>query len=329
MKDYVKIGDVVLKRTAARGTMASVADTAFRLICKEFKACLVFSEMVSVKGICYNSKASVNLLKIKEEERPMALQLFGEDPEFFKKALPVVLLQKPDIIDLNMCCPVNKVVKSGAGCALMKNVKLAEKIASVVVKNSSVPVTVKIRKGWDSSSCNFCEFAKRMEACGVSAITLHPRTRSQMFSEKADWQAILKLKNTVKIPVIASGDIKTAELCKKAYEETGADLVMIARASLGKPWIFKQVDDLLTTGEFYDEISLTEIFNVMLNHIKKIIYFEGEERGIKKARFHALRYFNSFKNAAKIRKLCCEISSYEDVLKLKKLILGLQWDYMF
>ncbi len=324
LEKHVRIGDVVVKKTAALAPMASVSDTAYRLICKEFKACLVFSEMVSVKGICYGSKASKNLLKIRKEEKPIAMQLFGEDPECFEKALPTVLLQKPDIIDINMCCPVKKVVKNGAGCALMKNVKLAEKIAVAVVKNSNVPVTVKIRKGWDDGSCNFCEFAKRMEACGVSAITLHPRTRAQMFSEKADWQAILKLKKSVKIPVIASGDIKTVELCKKAYDETGADLVMIGRSSFGKPWIFKQIDDFFTTGKFESEISVIEIFDIMLRHIKKIIYFEGEEKGMKKARFHALRYFYSFKNAAKIRKFCCKISTFEDVLKIREKILSLQ-----
>lgn len=320
MEEFIKIGNLKIEKTAALAPMASVADKAYRLICKEFKACLVFSEMVSVKGICYDSKNSKKLLKITEKERPMAIQLFGEDPKYFLLAMDEVLKNKPDIIDLNMECPVKKVVKTGAGCSLMKNVEVAEKIASVVVRNSNVPVTVKIGKGWDKNSVNACEFAKRMQNCGVSAITVHARTKEEMFSKKADWDIIRQIKKSVSIPVIANGDINSLEDVEKVYKTTNCDLIMIARASFGRPWFFEQINKFLKTGQILSEPTKVEIFNIMLRHVKKIIEFEGEVLGLKKARAAAMRYFHGFKNAAKIRKLCSKICCFEDVLNLKKYI---------
>lgn len=320
MEEFIKIGNLKIKKTAALAPMASVSDRAYRLICKEFKACLVFSEMVSVKGIYYNPKKAKNLLKITKKERPMGIQLFGQDPKYFFLALDEVLKNKPDIIDLNMGCPVKKVVKTGAGCSLMKNVELAEKIASVVVKNSNVPVTVKIRKGWDNNSVNVCEFAKRMQNCGVSAITVHARTKEEMFSKKADWDIIKKVKKNVSIPIIANGDINSLKAAKKVYATTNCDLIMIGRASFGRPWIFKQINKYLKTGQILNEPTKAEIFNIMLKHVKKIIEFEGEFLGLKKARAVAMRYFHGFKDAAKIRKLCSQICCFEDVLNLKNYI---------
>ncbi len=322
MEKFIKIGNVKIKKTAALAPMASVADTAYRLICKKFKAALVYSEMVSVKGIYYGSKNSNALLNILEEERPMAIQLFGEDPKFFALALEKVLERKPDLIDLNMGCPVNKVVKNGAGSKLMQNVELAEKIACVVVKNSNVPVTVKLRKGWDEGNVNVCEFAKRMENCGVSAITVHGRTREEMFSKKADWEIISRVKENVSIPIIANGDIKTVLDCVKVYEKTNADLIMIGRGSFGRPWIFKQIDEFLSSGKILKEPNVLEITNVMLEHIKKIFEMEREEIAVKKARAQAMRYFYGFKNAAKIRRMCCKFNSFEDVLKLREYFLN-------
>ena len=322
MEKFIKIGNVKIKKTAALAPMASVADTAYRLICKKFKAALVYSEMVSVKGIYYGSKNSNALLNILEEERPMAIQLFGEDPKFFALALEKVLEKKPDLIDLNMGCPVNKVVKNGAGSKLMQNVELAEKIACVVVKNSNVPVTVKLRKGWDEGNVNVCEFAKRMENCGVSAITVHGRTREEMFSKKADWEIISRVKENVSIPVIANGDIKTVLDCAKVYEKTNADLIMIGRGSFGRPWIFKQIDEFLSYGKILKEPNILEITNIMLEHIKKIFEMEREEIAVKKSRAQAMRYFFGFKNAAKIRRMCCKFNSFDDVLKLREYLLN-------
>ncbi len=320
MDQYIKIGDLKIKKTAALAPMASVADTAYRLICKKFKASLVFSEMVSVKGIYFNPEKSEKLLKILDEERPMGLQLFGDDPKYFLLAMPKVLSYKPDIIDINMGCPVKKVVKNSAGCSLMRNVDLAQRIVTAVIKKANCPVTVKLRKGWDDESVNVCEFAKKMQDCGVSAVTIHGRTKKQMFSGKADWEIIKKVKDNLKIPVIANGDIKTVDDCIKVYEKTSADLVMIGRASFGRPWIFKEIDDRLTKSTKMKELSLLQIFDVMEDHIKKIIFFEGEAKGLKKCRSQSMRYFHSFKSAARIRRFCAGISSFEDFSKLKDMI---------
>lgn len=320
MESFLKIGNVKIKKTAALAPMASVADTAYRLMCKKFGAALVFSEMISVKGIFFNPEKSEKYLNITPKERPMAIQLFGEDPKYFELALPKVLQYAPDIVDINMGCPVNKVVKTGAGCALMKNIELATKIAATVVKHCNVPVTVKLRKGWDTT--NVCEFAKRLQDVGISAITIHGRTRKDMFTGQADWQIIREVKKSLSIPVIANGDIKNAEQAKKAYEITNADLIMIGRGSFGQPFIFKQISDFLKTGTQPKTPNIFEILNTMLTHIKLICKFEGEEKGIKKARAQATRYFNNFKNAKHIRQICNKLNTMDDILKLKEKILN-------
>lgn len=321
MEEFLKIGNVKIEKTAALAPMASVADTAYRLMCKKFGAALVFSEMISVKGIFYNPEKSEKYLTITPQERPMAIQLFGEDPKYFELALPKVLQHAPDIIDINMGCPVNKVVKTGAGCALMKNVELATKIAATVVKNCNVPVTVKLRKGWDT--VNVCELAKRLQDVGVSAITIHGRTRKDMFTGNADWQIINEVKKNISIPVIANGDIKTPEQAKKAYETTNADLIMIGRGSFGQPFIFKQISNLLKTGAHQKKPNIFEIVEIMLEHIKLIFEFEGKEKGIKKSRAQSMRYFTNVKNAKYIRQACSKINSFNEILELKEKILNM------
>ena len=316
MKEYVNIGDVKIEKTAILAPMASVSDRAFRLICKKFGAALVYSEMVSVKGIYYNKEKSKDLLKITEEERPMAIQLFGDDERFFEKALPIVLENKPDIVDINMGCPVNKVVRNNSGAALMKNPKLAEKIVRKVVSNSNVPVTVKIRKGWDENSINFVEFSEMLQNCGVSAIAVHGRTKEQGFKGKADWEVVRKLKEKLSIPIILSGDVVNLDDVEKAYKEIGADLIMIARASFGRPFIFKQIKEFMETGKILKDPKKDEIVEIMLEHIKTIFELEGKEVAAKKSRAQAMRYFFGFNKAAKIRKKCSLISCFEDVLEI-------------
>ena len=215
-----------------------------------------------------------------------------------------------------MGCPVKKVVKSGAGCKLMTNVKLAEQIVSDVVLKSTVPVTVKMRLGWDEKSVNVIDFAKRMEACGVSAVAVHGRTREQFYSGSSNWDLIAKVKQNLKIPVIASGDVVNALVAKQLYSQTGVDLIMVGRGSFGRPWIFKEIDYYFKTGEFLKEPQFDFKMNVMLKHIKNLCDFYGESKGMKMARFHAINYFYGFENAAKFRKMCCQLKSYSDAIEL-------------
>lgn len=318
--DVVKIGNVKIKKTAALAPMASVADSVYRQVCKAFKAAYVVGEMVSVKGLCSSEKLAQTYLKITDFERPMAVQLFGNNPKWFELAMSRVLSFKPDVIDINMGCPVNKVVKAGAGCKLMTNPALAEKIVSVVVKGAfNVPVTVKMRAGWNENQINVVDFAKRMECCGAKAVTVHARTREQFYSGKSNWKLIAKVKNSLKIPVIASGDVVDVMSAKRLYEETGADLIMIGRGSFGNPWIFKEIDFYFQTGKFKEKPSFDEKMKTMLMHIEKLCNFYGEANGMKRARFVAINYFHGFKNAAKFRQKSSQLNTYDDAVSLVKL----------
>ena len=221
------LGKTVLPRTAVLAPMAGVADRAYRLLCRSFGAAATVSEMVSVKGLCYGDKGSAGLCTITEPERPMGLQLFGSEPEFVGKAAALVQQYDPDWIDINMGCPVHKVVATGAGSALMRNIPLAQEIVRAAVRESSVPVTVKFRLGWDETSINAVLFAQAMEDAGAAAIAVHGRTKSQLYSGKANWDMIRAVKEAVSIPVIGNGDIQTAEDCLAMYEQTGCDLVMV------------------------------------------------------------------------------------------------------
>ncbi len=315
MNIKLKIGNVEIEKTAALAPMASVADTVFRVLCKQFKASYLVSEMIPVKGLCFNKKIE-QTLKIYEIERPMAIQLFGSEPYFFEKAMEIVLKYKPDIIDINMSCPVKKVVKTGAGCKLMTNSKLAEKIVTTVVKNSTVPVTVKIRKGWNEDSSNAVEFSKRMEACGASAITVHARSREAFFSGISDWNVVAKVKENLKIPVILSGDVTDVISAKNAYELTNVDLIMIGRSSFGQPWIFSEIETFLKTNVIKPTPTFKEKMEIMLYHVKKLCEFYGELTGMKRARFHLMHYFTNFKQAAKYRNFCGQLKKFDDLKKL-------------
>ena len=317
----LKIGNVAIEKTAALAPMASVADRAYRTICKEYGACYVVGEMVSVKGLCFSPDKALGLITVTDEERPMAVQLFGSEPEYFEKALPKVLKFQPDIIDINMGCPVPKVTKSNSGCMLMKNPKLAEQIARCVVKSSSVPVTVKIRKGWDNDSVNAVEFAKRMENCGVSALTIHGRTKSDMYRNKADWNIIGQVKKSLNIPVIANGDIFSPETAKDMYDVTGADLIMIGRGSFGRPWLFKQISDYLKTGKYKQSPTVAERMDIMKRHVDMICQDNGEQVGMKKARAHVIRYLYGIKDAAKYREKCSRLTTFSELLELIDKIL--------
>ena len=315
--EYIKIGNVKIEKTAALAPMASVADRAYRLICREYGASYVTSEMVSAKGLCYSDRKTNELCTVTEKERPMAIQLFGNEPEFMERAVEIVSRYNPDIIDINMGCPVPKVVGIGCGSALMRDVKQAAAVAESVVRASSVPVTVKFRKGWDDSSVNAVEFAKAMEASGAAAITVHGRTREQFYTGEADWKIISEVKKNVKIPVIANGDVTDLKSCLDMYEQTGCDLVMIGRGSYGNPFIFKEISSYYK-GEEYTAPTIEEKMSVMLRHIRLILDIseKSEELAIHEARKHAAWYMNGYYASAKFRARCYNLTSYSEAEQL-------------
>ncbi|MGN0602087.1 MAG: tRNA dihydrouridine synthase DusB [Oscillospiraceae bacterium] len=314
--NIIKIGKVEIEQTAALAPMASVADKAYRLLCKEFGASYLVSEMISSKGLCFGDKKTARLCEIENEERPMALQIFGEEPFYMGKATYMLNEFNPDIIDINMGCPVPKIVGNGSGSALMKTPKTAFEIARETVRNAQCPVTVKFRAGWDGDSINAVEFAKLLEQAGVSAVAVHGRTRNQMYSGNADWDIIKQVKNAVSIPVIGNGDVKTPQDCKAMYEHTGCDLVMIGRGSYGRPWIFREVAHYLETGELLPEVSSEEKMNVMLKHGRMLCKYKGEKQGMKEMRKNVAWYVKGLPNSAKIRGNCGLLNEYADLERM-------------
>lgn len=317
----IKIGNVEIEKTAALAPMASVADKSYRLLCKEFGASYLVSEMISSKGLCFGDKKTARLCEIENGERPMALQIFGEEPVYMGKAAYILNKYKPDIIDINMGCPVPKIVGNGSGSALMKSTRTALEIAEETVKNSDCPVTVKIRAGWDNDSINAVEFAKALEQTGISAIAVHGRTRSQMYSGQADWDIIKQVKKAVSIPVIGNGDVKFPEDCKAMYEQTNCDLVMIGRGSYGKPWIFHEVKHYLETGQKLPEISLEEKMSVMLRHGRMLCKYKGEKQGMKEMRKNVAWYIKGLPGSARMRGDCGLLNQYSDLEVMAQQIL--------
>ncbi|MGN0616092.1 tRNA dihydrouridine synthase DusB [Ruminococcus flavefaciens] len=314
MTDTIKIGRVTIPRTAALAPMAGVADRAYRLMCKKYGAAYVVSEMVSAKGICYSDRKTAELCTVTDEERPMAVQLFGSEPDFMAEAVKIVLEYRPDIIDINMGCPVPKVVGTGAGSALMKDIKLAADITKAAVKAAGeTPVTVKIRSGWNAESINAPEMAKALEAAGAAAVAVHGRTRDMFYSGESDSSVIKAVKEAVSIPVIGNGDITDADSCVKMYSETGCDLVMIGRGSYGNPFIFREIEAKLR-GEAYEPPALETKMQVMLEHIRLILELSEkcEELAMHEARKHAAWYMNGYYGSAKFRGRCYQLSSYAE-----------------
>ena len=326
MTDTIKIGSVAMPRTAALAPMAGVADRAYRLMCKKYGAAYVVSEMVSAKGICYSDRKTAELCTVTDEERPMAVQLFGSEPDFMAEAVKIVLEYSPDIIDINMGCPVPKVVGTGAGSALMKDIRLAADITEAAVKAAGeTPVTVKIRSGWNSESINAPEMAKALEAAGASAIAVHGRTRDMFYSGESDSSVIRDVKEAVRVPIIGNGDITDVDSCVKMYEETGCDLVMIGRGSYGNPFIFREIEAKLR-GEAYESPALETKMQVMLEHIRLILELSEkcEELAMHEARKHAAWYMNGYYGSAKFRGRCYQLSSYAEAEALAEEFIELQ-----
>lgn len=324
MTNPVRLGSLTLPKTAMLAPMAGIADTAYRLLCRSFGAAATVSEMVSVKGLCYGDKASAALCTITPEERPMGLQLFGSEAEFVGRAAALVQQFEPDWIDLNMGCPVHKVVATGTGSALMRDIPLAQSLIRAAVRESGVPVSVKCRLGWDDSTRNVVAFAKAMEDAGAAWITIHGRTKAQLYSGSADWNAIRDVKRAVRIPVIGNGDVRSASDCQAMYEQTGCDLVMIGRGSYGNPFLFREIA-MRAAGRTVDPPTLEERMEVMLRHVRLILACNPQkpsEVAIRKARKHTSWYMTGMPHAAQLRAACFQISSYEDAQRCAEMALG-------
>ena len=310
------IGNVTLENNVILAPMAGVTDLPFRLLCREMGAGLVCMEMVSAKAIYYNNKNTEELLKVHPGELPASLQLFGSDPEILA-AMAARIQDRPySFIDLNMGCPVPKVVNNGEGSALMKDPKLVEKILTAMVKAVEKPVTIKIRKGFDEKNVNAVEIAKIAEACGVSAIAVHGRTREQYYSGRADWDVICKVKEAVKIPVIGNGDVDSPQKAKMLLEQTGCDGVMIGRGAQGNPWIFRETVEYLETGVLPKRPDNGEKREIVRRHALMERELKGEYTAVREMRRHLSWYTFGMPGAAKLRGTINQMETMEELLQM-------------
>lgn len=312
----MRIGDIETYNNIFLAPMAGITDIAFRRICKSFGCGLVYTEMVSAKGMYYKSENTAVLTQIDEEERPVAVQIFGSNPDIMAYAAKQLEKDGADIIDINMGCPTPKIVNNGDGCALMKKPDLVGKIIAAVVEGVKIPVTVKIRKGWDEGNVNAIEIASIAQENGAKAITVHGRTREQFYSGKADWEIIRKVKKEVTIPVIGNGDIFTPQDAKNMMEETGCDGVMIGRGAQGNPWIFERTIEYLKSGAILPEPSVKEKVNMILEHMDKLIELKGEYVGIKEMRKHIVWYLKGLPNSSRLKNQVFNITQRGKIEKL-------------
>lgn len=316
----VTIAGLSLEQSAALAPMASVADKAYRLICKEYGAVYVVGEMVSAKALCYGDRKSRALLEVAGQE-PMAVQLFGSEPELMARAARIAAEYRPQVIDINMGCPVPKVAGNGCGSALMRAPERAARLVRAAAEAVELPVTVKIRKGWDDSAVNAPMFARAMEEAGAAAVAVHGRTRQQMYRPPVDREIIRQVKEAVSIPVIGNGGIVDGPSALEMYQETGCDLVMVAQGSYGRPWVFRQIRRYLEAGELLPEPPLAERLEVMLRHVSMMVEFKGERLGMTEARKIAAWYIKGSPGAAAFRGACGRLSSWEDLKSLTAQVL--------
>ena len=314
-----KIGNIEIKNQVVMAPMAGITNMAFRKIIKDFGAGLVYSEMVSDKALCYGNTKTIDMLQVDDGEHPVSIQLFGGEVETMVKAAKFIDQHSNcDIIDINMGCPVNKVLKSDAGSKLLLYPDKIYEIVKGIVDNVSKPVTVKIRSGFDSKHINAVEVAKLIEKAGASAIAIHGRTRSQMYEGKADWKIIADVKAAVKIPVIGNGDVRSVEDAKRMLEETGVDAVMIGRAALGNPWLIKQVVQSLETGVIIEEPTYQEKIAQCLSHAKKLMEIEPEKVAMFQMRGHAPWYIKGLKSSARVKNELSKINTFEELKTILK-----------
>lgn len=310
----MKIGNIEIENCLALGPMAGVTDLPFRLLCKEMGCNMLYTEMVSAKAILYKNKNTKELLNIDKNEHPVGVQLFGSDPDIMAQIAAQVEEGECDFIDINMGCPVPKIVNNGEGSALLKQPKLVEEILTKMVKAVNKPVTVKIRKGFENGTVYAVEIAKIAESCGVSAIAVHGRTREQYYSGKADWDVIKDVKKAVKIPVIGNGDIFSAEDAKAMKEYTGCDGLMVARGARGNPWIFREIKEYLENGNVIDKPKINDIREMIIRHAKMLVDYKGEYTGIREMRKHIAWYTAGLPHSAELRRMCNQIETMENLI---------------
>jgi len=309
----MKLGNLNLSGRVILAPMAGVTDSTFRILARSFGAALSYTEMISADGLVRQNTNSLRLLYFKEEERPIGVQLYGSDPEKLASAAKEVERLKPDLIDLNFACPVKKVTKKNGGAAILRDLGLLKKIVSSVTKSVSLPVTLKIRSGWDSENIVALEVAKIAEDCGVCALTIHPRTGKSMFRGKANWDIIGEVKSKVKLTILGSGDVFSPQDVKEMIDSTGCDGVMVGRGALGNPWIFERANYYLVTNEFLPEPSIQEVIDVALKHLSLSVQERGEYWGIIRMRKHLLWYIRKLPKNQELRKNIISTEKFEDL----------------
>lgn len=315
-----KIGNVEIKNQVVFAPMAGVSNISYRQIIKEMGVGLIYSEMISTMGIVYNGKKTIDLINFNENERPISIQIFGSDLKSFVEAAKYIEENfHPDIIDINMGCPVPKVaIKSQAGSALLKDPDKIYEIVKAVVDNTNTPITVKIRSGWDDKHINAVEVAKKIESAGASAIAIHSRTRSQGYSGSANWNIIKEVKQSVKIPVIGNGDITTPELAKQMLDETGCDAIMVGRATLGNPWIIKEIVYYLDTNELLQKPTNTEKIEMIKTHYNLLKKYSNTTHALLEIRTHALWYLKGIPGTKEIKTKICQAKTEEEFMNIIK-----------
>ena len=312
----MQIGNVKLNGYAALAPMAGVADRAMRELCMDFGAGYCVSEMVSSKGIAYNSKKSAELMEISEAERPCAVQIFGTEPETMAQAARFALQYRPEVIDINMGCPAPKIAGSGSGAALMRDPELCGRIVQAVSQAVDIPVTVKIRSGFDKDHINAVEVALIAERNGAQAVTVHGRTKEQFYAPPVDYDIIRDVKRALTIPVIGNGDVCGAKSAEYMLDYTGCDYLMVGRGALGNPWVFREINEYFEKGIILDPPTLEEKCDILLRHIKAVVEYKGESVGMREARKHTAYYIKGVKNAAKLRNLAFSMTTLEDLENL-------------